>query len=145
MPDILDQSFVDEICFVNLGRRGNRVELVKHLPYADVWEHLSEKEHHRAAQAPAVPEDTPVEIRMMRPEDSIELLGCVYRSYGYSCVWDYVYYPDRIRERRAGTRHSGDRLRNSLAGVADRLTEAGQIGCGLANGQLLGNSVAVSR
>ena len=28
---------------------------------------------------------------------------------------------------RAGTRHSGHRPRNSLAGVADRLTEAGQI------------------
>ena len=30
---------------------------------------------------------------------------------------------------RAGTRYFGHRPRNSLAGVADRLTEAGLIGC----------------
>jgi anti-sigma regulatory factor (Ser/Thr protein kinase)/GNAT superfamily N-acetyltransferase len=98
LPGTLRRSFADEIRFVNLGRRGNRVELVKHLPHADVREHLSEDEHHRAARAPAAPEDAPLEIRMMRPEESFELSRCVYRSYGYSYDWDYVYYPDRIRE-----------------------------------------------
>jgi serine/threonine-protein kinase RsbW len=45
-----------------------------------------------------VPEDIPLEIRMMRPEESFELSRCVYRSYGYSYDWDYIYYPERIRE-----------------------------------------------
>ncbi len=94
----LHQSFADEIIFVNLGRRGNRVELTKHLPHADVREHLSEDEHHWAVRAPAAPEDAPLEVRMMRPEESFELSRCVYRSYGYSYDWDYVYYPDRIQE-----------------------------------------------
>src|SRR3712207_4020286 len=35
MPEMLHRSFADEIRFVNLGRRGNRVELVKHLPHSD--------------------------------------------------------------------------------------------------------------
>ncbi len=98
LPGTLRRSFADEIRFVNLGRSGNRVELIKHLPHADIREHLSEDEHHRAIRAPAAPEDTPLEIRMMRPEESFELSRCVYRSYGYSYDWDYVYYPDRIRE-----------------------------------------------
>jgi anti-sigma regulatory factor (Ser/Thr protein kinase)/GNAT superfamily N-acetyltransferase len=98
LPDMLHRSFADEIRFVNLGRRGNRVELVKHLPHADVREHLSENEHHRTVRAPAAPEDTPLGVRMMRPEESFELARCVFRSYGYSYDWDYVYYPDRIRE-----------------------------------------------
>src|SRR5918997_1129648 len=102
LSDTLHQSFADEISFVNLGRRGNRVELIKHLPRSDVREHLSKDEHHRTARAPAVPEDTPLEIRMMRPEESFELSRCVYRSYGYSYDWDYVYYPDRIRELQEG-------------------------------------------
>src|SRR5918998_6633721 len=51
LPDMLHRSFADEIRFVNLGRRGNRVELVKHLPRADVREHLSEDEHHRTVRA----------------------------------------------------------------------------------------------
>jgi serine/threonine-protein kinase RsbW len=98
LPDMLHRSFADEIRFVNLGRRGNRVELVKHLPYADAREHLCEDEHHRTVRAPAAPEDTPLEVRMMRPEESFELSRCVYRSYGYSYDWNDIYYPDRIRE-----------------------------------------------
>ena len=93
--EIVHRSF-DEIRFINLGRRGNRVELIKHLPHADVRDHLSEDEHRRVQEA--APEDAPVEVRMMRPEESIELSRCVYRSYGYSYDWDYIYYPDRIRE-----------------------------------------------
>jgi hypothetical protein len=95
--EILRRSF-DETRFVNLGRRGNRVELLKHLPLTDVRDHLSEDEHHRTVEATAAHEDVPLEIRMMHPEESFELSRCVYRSYGYSYDWDYIYYPDRIRE-----------------------------------------------
>jgi GNAT superfamily N-acetyltransferase len=35
---------------------------------------------------------------MMRPEESFELSRCIYRSYGYSYLWDFVYYPERVRE-----------------------------------------------
>jgi serine/threonine-protein kinase RsbW len=98
LPEMLHHPSADEIRFVNLGRGGNRVELIKQLPHGDVREHLSVDEHHRNVQAPAAPEDTQLEIRMMRPEESFQLARCVYRSYGYSYDWDYVYYPDRIRE-----------------------------------------------
>jgi anti-sigma regulatory factor (Ser/Thr protein kinase) len=101
-PDMLHRSFADEVRFVNLGRRGNRVELIKRLPHADVRKSLPEDEHHRTVRAPAAPEDVPLEIRMMRPEESFELSRCVYRSYGYSYDWDYIYYPDRIRELQEG-------------------------------------------
>ncbi|CAN5859238.1 hypothetical protein BH18ACT11_BH18ACT11_09730 [soil metagenome] len=95
--ETLHRAF-DEVRFVNLGRRGNRVELLKHLPHADVRENLPEEEHRKTLEAAAVAEDVPLEIRMMLPEESFELSRCVYRSYGYSYDWDYIYYPDRIRE-----------------------------------------------
>ncbi len=95
--ETLHRAF-DEVRFVNLGRRGNRVELLKHFPHADVREHLPEEEHRKTLEAAAVPEDVPLEIRMMLPEESFELSRCVYRSYGYSYDWDYIYYPERIRE-----------------------------------------------
>jgi serine/threonine-protein kinase RsbW len=95
--EMLHRSF-DETRFVNLGRRGNRVELLKHLSLTDVRDHLSEDEHRRTVEATAAQEDVPLEIRMMRPEESFELSRCVYRSYGYSYDWDYIYYPERIRE-----------------------------------------------
>ena len=97
LPEMLHRSFAEEVRFINLGRGGNRVELVKHLPHADVREQLSEDEHHQTVRAAPVPKDTPVEIRMMRPEESFELSRCVYRSFGYSYLWDFVYYPERMR------------------------------------------------
>jgi anti-sigma regulatory factor (Ser/Thr protein kinase) len=107
LPEMLHHSFADEVRFINLGRGGNRVELIKHLPLGDVREELPEEEHHRVVGAPAAPEDARLEIRMMRPEESAELSRCVYRSYGYSYDWDYVYYPDRIRElQESGLMHS---------------------------------------
>ena len=110
LAEMLRHSFADEVRFVNLGRGGNRVELIKHLPHGDVREELPEEEHHRVVKAPAAPEDAPLEIRMMRPDESTELSRCVYRSYGYSYDWDYVYYPDRIRELQ-----EGDLMRSCVA------------------------------
>jgi len=98
LSEMLHQKFVDEIRFKNLGRLGNRVELVKHLSQADVRDHLSEDEHREVLEAPAAHEELPLEIRVMRPEEAFELSRCVYRSYGYSYDWDSIYYPDRIRE-----------------------------------------------
>jgi serine/threonine-protein kinase RsbW len=98
LPEVLRHPFADEVRFINLGRGGNRVELIKHLPHGDVREALPEEEHHRVVRATAASENVALEIRMMRPEESTELSRCVYRSYGYSYDWDYVYYPNRIRE-----------------------------------------------
>jgi serine/threonine-protein kinase RsbW len=98
LSEMVHRSFADEVRFVNLGRGGNRVELVKDLPHADVREELSEEEHRKTAEAPAVSGDVPLEIRMMHPEESPALSRAVYRSYGYSYDWDDIYYPDRIRE-----------------------------------------------
>jgi hypothetical protein len=53
LSDMLRRSFADETRFINLGRRGRRVEPIKHLPHADVQEHLSEDEHPQAVEAPA--------------------------------------------------------------------------------------------
>src|ERR671916_449687 len=57
LAEMLRHSFADEVRFVNLGRGGNRVELIKHLPHGDVREELPEEEHHRTVRAPAAPED----------------------------------------------------------------------------------------
>ena len=102
LPEMFHHPFADDIRFINLGRGGNRVELIEHLPHADVREHLPVEEHHRTVRAPAASIDTQLEIRMMRPEEAFELSRCVYRSYGYTYDWDYVYYPDRIRELQEG-------------------------------------------
>jgi serine/threonine-protein kinase RsbW len=95
---MMQQSYADEVRFVNLGRGGNRVELVKDLPQADAREGLTGEEHRETVEAPAASEEVPLEIRTMRSEETPLLSRAVYRSYGYSYDWDDIYYPDRIRE-----------------------------------------------
>ena len=104
---MLQHSFAEEVRFLNLGRGGNRVELIKDLPQADAREHLSEEEHHQTVESPAVSEDVQPDIRMMRPEESAALSRAVYRSYGYSYDWDDIYYPERLQElQRSGLMRS---------------------------------------
>lgn len=95
---ILMKAFADEIRFVNLGRGGNRVELVKKLPYRDVDSYLSEEEKKAATQADPVPESVPVIIRLMKPDDAVSLARCVYRCYGYTYASGDVYLPDKMKE-----------------------------------------------
>lgn len=95
---ILMKAFADEIHFLNLGRRGKRVELVKNLPYKDVEAYISEEEKDRALPLSPVPEDIQLTIRLMRPDDSVDLSRCVYRCYGYTYANGDVYFPDRVRE-----------------------------------------------
>ncbi|MBA2409754.1 MAG: ATP-binding protein [Gammaproteobacteria bacterium] len=137
LQDMLRHSFADETRFLNLGHRGNRVELIKVLPYADVRTQLFEDEHRRTVTASAAPQDSPVEIRMMRPDESDALSRCVYRSYGYSYDCDDIYYPDRIREfQESGLMRScvavsaGDEIVGHLAVMVEhpglKVGEAGQ-------------------
>jgi len=95
---ILMKAFADEIHFLNSGRRGKRVELVKNLPYKDVEAYISDEEKERVSPLPSVSKDTPIAIRLMEPDDSVDLARCVYRCYGYTYANGDVYFPDRVRE-----------------------------------------------
>ena len=95
---ILMKAFADEIHFLNLGRRGKRVELVKNLPYKDVEAYISQEEKDRTLSLPPISKDVPLTIRLMKPDDSVDLARCVYRCYGYTYANGDVYYPDRVRE-----------------------------------------------
>ena len=93
-------AFADELHFVNLGRRGKRVEIVKNLPAKDVSGYLSEEERAgtQTDQALAVAE---VQIRPAGHEDAVGVSRCVYRTYGYSDPREFIYYPERFREMLA--------------------------------------------
>ena len=95
---MLMKAFADEIHFVNLGRDGKRVELAKNLPYKDIEAYISDEEKEEALSLLPAPKDIPLTIRLMRPDDSVNVSRCVYRCYGYSYSSDYVYFPDRVRE-----------------------------------------------
>ncbi len=90
------KAFLDQIRFLNLGREGKRVELIRNLPadYPET-ETLAAGSGPAAVESPA--EDVPLSFRLLRPEEGVDLARCFYHCYGYSYL-DFVYHPEKIRE-----------------------------------------------
>ena len=95
---ILMKAFADEIQILNMGKKGNRVELVKNLKYKDVVTYMLEEGKEEIRELPPVENEPPLKFRLMTPGDSLNLSRCLYRSYGYTYPFDFVYYPDKINE-----------------------------------------------
>lgn len=95
------KSMVDRYRLVNGGKDGYRVELewlrpLRHI--ADLAQQaLQDAKDREIASSCEAAEIT--EIRPLREEDALALARLVYRSYGYSYISDYIYYPERIAAR----------------------------------------------
>lgn len=88
----LMRGVVDAVEFVNLGRRGKRVEFTLNLPY------LMQAEPREDNDVPQASPDIPLTIRMVDLSDVDSIVRCVYRSYGYSYIMEMIYYPEKYRE-----------------------------------------------
>ncbi|MDX9791231.1 MAG: GNAT family N-acetyltransferase [Candidatus Kapaibacterium sp.] len=102
---VLMKAVADEIHFINLGKNGKRIEIHINIPYKEINEFslLGTKQF-----SPDEPKDLrPVQLTMMQPNMSIGLSACVYRTYGYTYLSDYIYYPEKIAELiNSGLLHS---------------------------------------
>jgi anti-sigma regulatory factor (Ser/Thr protein kinase) len=94
---VLMKAFADEVQFINLGRQGKRVEIVKTLPEKNLDRFLQEAQT-LVAQASSPVNESDITIRLMRPDETINLARCAYRCYGYTYASDHIYYPERSRE-----------------------------------------------
>ena len=94
---MLMKNLADEFNFINLGKEGKKIELVKYLPQEVISNILSqeektqiEKESHLVAQ------DAP-SIRIIEAGDAEMLSRLAFRVYGYTYMTAF-YFPDQIRE-----------------------------------------------
>ncbi|MBN1189840.1 MAG: ATP-binding protein [Dehalococcoidales bacterium] len=95
---ILMRAFADEVHFMNLGRQGKRVELVKNLPDQD----LAEFRHEKLSKDIINVAESDIKVRLMRPDETVSLARCAYRCYGYTYATDNFYFPDRVNEMVKG-------------------------------------------
>ncbi len=95
-------GFADAVRFVNLGIRGNRVEIVKRLPFDHIETYIAGGKAAPVAPASTEPATAPVTLRLMTRDDTIAVARCTYAVYGYSLPDDYLYFPDRLREMLDG-------------------------------------------
>lgn len=93
--DLLRQT-VDHAHWLNHGKAGMELRLLKHRPQGDIAEHLpaAALTPYRADEPLAHQQD--YTIRRMRPDEAIQVAQCVYRAYGYSYGNADFYYPERI-------------------------------------------------
>jgi anti-sigma regulatory factor (Ser/Thr protein kinase)/GNAT superfamily N-acetyltransferase len=95
----LMRGVTDEVNFVNLGREGKQVELVKYMPYKTHAESLSKEEKDIIDKMDLSQIEKPnINMRFMKPEEASAMARCVYRSYGYSYSLEFIYYPEKIKE-----------------------------------------------
>lgn len=87
------KGFTDEVKFLNLGKGGKRVEFIKNISFGG----RGEPETAPAPKDETLPQDMPIEIRLMRPDEGTALAQCFYRVYGYT-YGEFLYYPEKIRE-----------------------------------------------
>jgi len=95
-------GFADAVHFANLGPRGNRVEIVKRLPFAAIDAYPDTVKPSAAAPAAVHPQADPVRLRPMTPDDAVAVARCTYAVYGYTVPDDYLYFPDHMREMLHG-------------------------------------------
>ena len=94
---LLMKNLADEFRFINLGKDGKRLELVKYLPEENLPEMTALVEQEQKESELSVPAtDIPV-IRLISPDDAEMLSRLVYRAYGYTYV-SFYYFPEKIRE-----------------------------------------------
>ena len=91
------RELMDEVSFVNQGRDGNEVSLVKYFGQrimegsgAIYEENKGEKTARKTGEIE--------EIRMMEPQEAIAVATCIYEAYGNSYPNEKMYYPEHIRE-----------------------------------------------
>lgn len=99
----LIHQVADEVYWINHGREGKELRLVKYRPQADVTAHLSEAELAPFQDDEPLAPPQEYAIRRPRPEEAVWIARCVYRAYGYTYPNEDLYYPERIaRQNETG-------------------------------------------
>ncbi|MDD2338555.1 MAG: hypothetical protein PHD01_18520, partial [Geobacteraceae bacterium] len=95
---LLMKQLLDGFVFINKGKDGKRLEMIKNIPAESVVNALREQEVGSAASVdlPAPALEQPL-FRLLEPQETLALAQLAYRTYGYTYFSDF-YHPDRISE-----------------------------------------------
>ncbi|NDD31037.1 MAG: GNAT family N-acetyltransferase [Proteobacteria bacterium] len=100
----LMRRLMDHVTFRNLGKNGKETVLFRFFPGLHIEQMESD---HDLSPWPAPKaevarrENATFSLRLMRAEEAVEVSRAVYRAYGYSYVYENIYFPDRIRALNA--------------------------------------------
>lgn len=87
------KRFMDEVTFSCPGMAGKEIRLVKH--FTRTVSPPAEAPH---PSVPAAAVDEPYTVRLMRPDEAVEVSRSAYYAYGYSYRNENIYDPVKVRE-----------------------------------------------
>jgi len=116
----LVNKMVDEYRFQNLGIKGKEMVLTKYFDSPCVVDGAHEQVEPEVVEPPKKADVEPMEfdIRLMQPDEALEVCRCIYDCYGYSYANENVYYPERVVAM-----NQDGKLRSGVA-----VTQDGEIG-----------------
>ncbi|MEN6350431.1 MAG: ATP-binding protein [Syntrophomonas sp.] len=91
----LIKNLVDQVEYCNLGPAGKEVRLLKYLPSKAITEQAIEIQ----AEIQNVRREKPagqLQFRAMLPTEATEVSRCFFEAYGYSYVYEDIYFPERL-------------------------------------------------
>jgi anti-sigma regulatory factor (Ser/Thr protein kinase) len=97
----LMKAFTDEIRYINLGRGGKRLEMIKNFSYGASPAATDEENRQALSEGEALPADAHITFRQMEPDEGVALARCIYRGYGYT-YGSFAYFPEKVRELLLG-------------------------------------------
>jgi anti-sigma regulatory factor (Ser/Thr protein kinase) len=91
---LLIKHLADEFKFVNLGKEGKRLEVVKNLPDEEIQHLVSD---FAPVEPEPAPKDEELKFGMLKSQDALELARLAYRAYGYTYA-SVAYLPEKLKE-----------------------------------------------
>jgi anti-sigma regulatory factor (Ser/Thr protein kinase) len=96
---------MDEVSLHNLGPEGKEVHLVKHLKNKSIEDYIEACEFSVIENIPIISsqlkEKPNFHVRLMKPEEAIEVSKLAYKAYGYTYAYEHIYYPERMVQLNA--------------------------------------------
>ena len=89
------RACTDEVKSKYLGKKGKVVELVKNFSF----EHVNDVEDSistETSESDLAPKTEKVNLRLMRPDETVSLARLIYRVYGYTYPHEDIYYPEKF-------------------------------------------------
>ena len=99
LGSFLIKKTMDEYRFNNLGIKGKEVVLIKYFDSPYIKDELDiplSAEIVKPPDSKAPVEQINFDIRLMKPNEALEVCRCIYDCYGYSYANENIYYPERV-------------------------------------------------
>jgi anti-sigma regulatory factor (Ser/Thr protein kinase)/GNAT superfamily N-acetyltransferase len=90
---------MDNVLYVNKGKDGKELQLIKYLKGKHIADLFSEDELTPYDFCEIPPDEITYTVRLMKQEETIKVARCIYRTYRYSYLNEDLYFPERIGEK----------------------------------------------